>query len=273
MALQVATSDGKASVRYLNITTGEYKPLFDLPHDITNPPFTAINACAINPKDDVIYCSIDIDQKGTFLVRINAGELGYVTKLPGFRYAAAFDSDGNYYMGGGNGFSYIKKTQNLPTLLSWKDFDDAKDTKPKFSKTLAVHMGGDMALLEYDLEVALKYLVSIIGGKLRVVRVFHEPCDTRGKKQHHPLRDQLNKTSDSWLLPTEGLPKDVDFGTAWNFKSGIYFAADTGEGVYKLDERTINIHNRQPVTFTKVGNAAPSEWNDGMSCIDDDGPF
>lgn len=254
LPLQIATLAGTTSVRHLDIVSGEYKLLFEFPPSIATPQFAAINACAINPMDAIIYCSMDIDQKGSFLVRINDGELGYVAKLPGSRYAAAFDEDGTYYFSGYNSFSFIKKAHDLKTLESWKDFEDQKH-HVNISKPFYVHMGGDMAVLEFDLEDTLTYLVSIItGGKLRVVRVFPQPTAT-------------------WLLPTEGLPDDAVFGTAWNFKSGIYFAADTGDGVYKLDQWSINIKKKGPVRFTKVGNATPSEWNDGMSCMDADGPF
>merc|ERR1719215_2300193 len=106
-------------IQSLNIRTGEHEPFFTLPATLTTPPFRMINSCAINPKDDIIHCSMEIDNKGSFLVRIDKGQVAFVAKLPGWRYAAVFDKEGNYWMYGSGGLSVIKDVSSMPSYSSW----------------------------------------------------------------------------------------------------------------------------------------------------------
>lgn len=255
LAFQSTTSDiGETKIETLDISTGAYSLLFKLQTSLTTPPFRSINSCAINPKDDLLHCSMEINGKGSFLMRINDGQVGYVAKLPGWRYAATFDYEGTYYMYGNTGMSFISKVHEYPTWPSYENLVGPDVfSQPKF-----IQLGGDLAVLEKDLEgkgSTSKYLISVTGNSLEMARVFPPPYD-------------------SWILPTIGLPPEaVLWGTAWNFKSGIFFSADTGEGVYKLNVSSIDLSGEKPASFEKVGNAQPTDWNDGFSCMSTHGPF
>jgi len=256
LAFQSTTSElGVTNIETLDISTGAYSLLFNLQTNLTTPPFRSINSCAINPKDSLLHCSMEINGKGSFLVRINDGQVGYVAKLPGWRYAATFDDEGTYYMYGNTGMSNISKVHEYPTWLSWY-YLDGKPTI--FSQPVFLQLGGDLAVLEKDLEgkgSTSKYLTSVTGSSLEMARVFPPPYE-------------------SWILPTTGLNESaVVWGTAWNFKSGIFFSADTGEGVYKLNVSSIDLSGKKPASFDRVGNAQSIAWNDGFSCMNTYGPF
>jgi len=246
-AMQSTTDEaGVTKLQRLKVKSGKYKDILTIPGNWTDPPFRSINACAISPKDEIIYCSMEINGKGSFLVRIDMRQVAFVAKLPGWRYAAAFDEDGKYWMYGETGLSVIKDVASKPSYSSWSYLSgNAPDV-------VSMTLGADLAVVQGDLDKTGgegTYLLSLYKSTLYVVKV------SGGLYRY-------------WALAkTSGLPPSaVTWGTAWNYKSSIFFSADTGEGVYRLDDGSLNIENGS-ASFIYMGPAQETDWNDGFSCL------
>lgn len=250
-ALQSTTDDaGVTRIQKLNVKSGKYKLVFTIPTDRTDPPFRSINSCAINPKDAIIHCSMEINNKGSFLVRIDKKRVAFVAKLPGWRYGATFDKYGNYWMYGSSGLSVIKDVASKPSYSSWSYLSGGEPG------VTSMKLGSDFAVIYADLDKSGSeetYLLALSGrtgrNSLYIVKV---------------SGDSYKR----WVLEeTTGLPASGDtWGTAWNYENSIFFSADTGEGVFRLDDSSINITNGS-ASFIYMGPAQKTDWNDGLSCI------
>jgi len=261
-ALQATTTNfsvptnlaSKTYLQYLDIPTGTYEPYYEVKKNWTDPPFNSINSCAINPLDNIIHCTMEIDNKGSFLVRIDKEKVGFVAKVPGWMYAGVFDVDGTYYMYGNAGLSFIKKVTGMNAYSSYDQLGGGQVYNgPHTIET----MGADLAILKEDLEGTGKktYLLSVQGSMLCVVLV----------SEAYPPRQ--------WKLVGEGLPPEAEtWGSSWTFKKKIYFAPDSGAGVYELLINTIDLE-KGTAKFSVAGKSQTTSWNDGFSCIQDMSPF
>jgi len=242
-ALQSTTdSDGVAKIQQLNVASGKYTDIFTIPANWTDPPFQSINSCAISPVDSIIHCSLGIKSKGEFLVRVDKKRVAFVAKMPAWRHSATFDNTGNYWMYGDSGLSVIKDVASKPSYSSWSDLSG----KPPSVKPMT--LGGDLAVLETGETGTL--LLSLYHQTLYVVKV------TNGDAGQH------------WVLSgTSGLPPSaVIWGNAWAYNNSIFFSSDTGEGVYRLEDFSINKENGS-ASFVRMGPAQATNWNDGLSCV------
>lgn len=252
---QSTTRDGITKIESLDIGTGEYKLVMEIPRSRTSPPFRNINSCAINPLDGILHCSMEINNRGSFLVRIDETQVAFVTKLPGWRYSATFDALGNYYISGSSGLSVIAKVTDMPSYDNLHDIDPHNQfTHPK---DLAV--GADVVPLTKDLEGigVHTYLLSLRDTDLKVVRVTTTPWKV-------------------WTIPCEGKnfqPRSYTWGSAWSFGGRYYFAPDTGEGVHELDLGSIDLVDGTAATLYWVSRAQKTGWNDGFNCFGGHDPF
>jgi hypothetical protein len=260
-ALQVTTThltvptnaNSKSNIEFLNIEEGKYEMLFEVKKSWTDPPFNCINSCAINPKDDVIHCTMEIDNRGSFLVRIDDSQVGYVAKVPGWQYAGIFDSKGNYYMYGNSGVSVVTGVADMPTKQSYLELSNSQ----QYSGPHSTQLGADLTVLEMDLEGTGKeetYLLALQSSNLHVLRVSTSPYK-------------------NWVIQGKGLPETATtWGSAWNFDGGIFFAPDSAEGVFQLLTKTVSL-TQKVATFVKVGKSQETSWNDGFSCSKNIAPF
>jgi len=248
------TNASKTYLQYLDIPTGTYQLYYEVDKSWTDPPFNSINSCAINPIDNIIYCTMEIDGRGSFLVRIDSTKVGYVAKVPGWMYSGVFDLTGTYYIAGNDGLSSITKVARMPAYTSYLQLGGVQ----VFSDIQQVEgMGADMAALKANLEGTgpKTYLLSVENNMLSVVR---------------PIEGSKNK---KWLLVGKGLPQMTQvWGSAWNFRGKVYFAPDSGAGVYQLLTQTIDLE-KGTAKFTKAGKSQTTTWNDGFSCINEISPF
>ena len=65
---------GTFFVDALEVTTGNYKRIFEIPPSRTSPAFTGVNGCDINPVDNILYCMVRSDE--LYLARIDASSVG-----------------------------------------------------------------------------------------------------------------------------------------------------------------------------------------------------
>jgi len=242
-------SAGETSIQRLNITTGEYELVFNLPKNRTDPEFRSINSCAINPLDDILYCSMQINNAGSFLVRISAdGEkVGFVCKLPQWQYSGVFDKDGNYYCNGEKSWSVVTGVKDIPTVPSLYSLSG----DPFEEHFISDNMGADLVTFVEDLEQTgspQTYIMSVQDTTATLIRVNPKPYNTT-------------------KLQTTGMPSGKTWAAAWTFKSTIYMAAEDGSGIVQFDMASINTLNNT-CAFEEAGKSAKLEWNDGFTCPD-----
>jgi len=247
-AWQSQTDDnGVTTINRLDVKTGAYSKLFEIPKDRTKPPFRNINSCGINPKDSILYCSMQINNAGAFLVRIDASTVGFVSKLPQWQYSGTFDSKGNYYVNGKKSWSYITSVQDMPAKSSLYELSGEPFTQTMF--TTEKEWGTDLAVLEEDLYstgTPQTYLLTIRDTTVKMTRVDKSPF----------------KTTE---LAAKGLPAGKGWASAWAFKSDIFFAAEDGTGIYQFDKQSIDL-GAKTVKFHKAGPSNALVYNDGFAC-------
>jgi len=195
------------------------------------------------------------------LVRIDQDNtIGYVTKLLGFRYAATFDDDDNYYVGS-NQLTVLKKVSTMKALPSYNGLNNLGETPV----TLEINgesmtnqeMGADYGIVYADWEgiANTTYLVSVKDTQVFVVRVSPGPYKL-------------------WTLSDTNLPEGAPnmarvWGAAWKwgYRGSLYFAADDGLGLWELLSDTVNLE-LGIAKLKKISLANPTDWNDGFTCGD-----
>jgi len=258
-------SDGSkvTTIERLNINNGEYEMVFTLPPDRTDPPFRNINSCAINPKDDILYCSMQINNKGSFLVRIDStgSTVAFVAKLPQWQYAGIFDKEGNYYCGGDRSWSALTGVTAKPSLASLNSLRGQRQYTCRASTCIGedfmedfnnANIGADFATFTEDLEGTgnpQTYIVAAQDSTVTLIRV-------------NPTPYKVTK-----LTSLTGLPSGKTWASAWSFKSTIFFAAEDGTGIVQLEMSSIHLNNKS-CSFSEAGKSAALEWNDGFACPD-----
>jgi len=269
-----------------------------------------INACAINPKDNIIYCHMQFTN-GAWIARLDhKGTIGYLMKVKQWAIAGVFDHAGNYwfYYSGDGGLHAVggeKKLNEFHAYLKRNEKDkengvnleQVEPTSVSNSKDFANEMGADLALYVEDVKVegistSKVYLVSILYDCLNdhhqqdfESRVsFVEITGGTAQKAKILRTAQLNGDNGGLPapLPVKETPPNQDkgcqtWGSAWNLLQGngkdeLWFASDSGQGLFKLIPESINWEctTAPCVKFEKVGNATPIEWNNGFSCRSQD---
>jgi len=253
--LQAMTKKGQSYIYRLDIETGRYKRILQVQHKWGGKPhFHKINACAINPADSILYCAMEF-KKDAYLVRIDTEAVAFVAKIPRRRFAATFDAAGNYFCSGRGGLLKIPRAQNLPSIPTRKgavkDFSKAPLFKGDF--------GWDLVSMNINLDGngEKTYLVGMHGHVAELVmNVESDP-------------KQFKKVQ----LKASGLPaKCKAWGSAWIFKTDIFFACNQGGGVFQLDPGSIALDTKT-VTFYKAGSSAKTFANDGINCPQARSPF
>jgi len=241
----------ETSIQALNVKSGEYELVFKIPPSRTKPAFRNINSCAINPQDGILYCSMQINNAGSFLVRIDSQQVGFVCKLPLWQYSGTFDKDGNYYCNGAKSWSVVSGVTKMATQPSLYDLSGSPFTENYVKEN---SMGADMVSFEADLgEGTATYIMTVEGSSAILIRV----------------DDKSYKTT---TLRASGLPSGKTWASGWSYKSSVFFAAEDGSGVYQVDLGSVNLLSKT-LTFMKEGKSAALEWNDGFGCPDLVSPF
>jgi len=196
------------------------------------------------------------------LVRIDQDNtIGYVTKLLGWRYAATFDDDDNYYVSGENQLTVLKGVSKITALPSYNGLNNLGETPVKVEingqMMTNYELGADYGITYANWEGTGNntYLVSVDNTDLLVVRISPGPYKL-------------------WTLSDTNLPSGAPgtprvWGAAWKWgKDGsLYFAADDGLGLWELLGSTVNLKDGK-ANFKKISLANPTDWNDGFTCGD-----
>jgi len=82
--------------------------------DVDEENLLGINACAINPVDNIIYCHMQFDD-GAWIARLDHTKtVGYLMKVEQWAIAGVFDHAGNYWFNysGNRGLHMVGKNKN-----------------------------------------------------------------------------------------------------------------------------------------------------------------
>jgi len=248
--LQAVNKEGKSYILALDIPTGDYKEVFEV-KKAWKGQFTKINACSINPVDSIIYCVMQVQRGKNSVVRIDTKKVAFVATVE-WSWAAAFDSAGTFYYGNGDG---LFSMANIASL----EGKESVYQVPKMGEMEAIvekPMGADVAIIDADLEGSGKktYAIGTLKEKVAIARV-------------------SGRESKRWILSAKGLPAgETTWGAAWNFKSELYYASNSGKGVYQLDLGSVNLEKKE-ITFVKAGKSMETNSNDGLGCPKGRSPF
>merc|ERR1719336_2867153 len=242
-----ANDNSWTKMQVLDLSTGKYSTEFNVDLNAIAPDkIRSMNSCGINPKDGILYCSMEVYNKGSFLVRIDQdNNIGYVTKLLGFRYAATFDYEDNYYVYGSDQLTVLKDVSTIQALPSYDGLnsmgEQAVTIEIDGSNTINYELGADFGIsyAEWEGTGNHTYLVSVDNTDLLVVRVSPGPYKM-------------------WTLSTNlppgapGTPRVWGAAWKWGYNQSVYFTADDGLGLWELLADTVSL----------------KDWNDGFTCGD-----
>ena len=130
------------------------------------------------------------------------------------------------------------------------DAPDMSDLGPTLESVQAPT--SDIATMIYDFgDGEGNYAMGLLGSSLYVYR-YDDPT------QAWIIKVTIPEGSNS--------PKpEGAFGAAWSHEDRIYFASNTGQGVYEVMIPTIDFGNKT-AEIRKVANSDATAWNDGMNC-------
>lgn len=86
------------ALKRLELETGHYvENSFDYPWDFVDPPYADLNACDINPFDDIVYCVLRSEGK-SYIVRMDKYLIEFVAELPSSIWSSGgFASTGEFF--------------------------------------------------------------------------------------------------------------------------------------------------------------------------------
>jgi len=257
----------------------------------------SLNACAINPIDNKIYCTVHTTKYDATLARLDSkGNIGYLVNYPPYAKAGTFDEKGNYWIFGGN--PGLFKMEGIIFKIAFKDPQSLGNgnyppnaINPVFGESMKQQtigdkkkeglsknmIGADMEVMELDERY---YLISLPGteGDYPYTDFMNRMSflDITDGEPQEPviLWDKTNSLPKPLKETPKGqTPGSMTWGSSWRIPKGkefIYlFASDDGQGIFQLLTETINFKDKS-VKFAKYGEADPIEWNNGFSCYKKD---
>jgi len=222
--------------------TGTGTPVLTLKPEATSPPFRSLNACEIN-GNNILYCSLAITNKGTFLVGIDKDAIGFVDKVLEARYSATFDADDNYYVYAGKNdegrLSVITGVSQKPFYDNLEGLQQYNDLVKQGERFLAVkdyvkndgqisrkfHLGADLAYFQADLrgKGLEKYFASLTfsskNKSVSAMKLLVIPCKPKDKSCNPTYPP--NPSEDANIDPTPELYElaiisDLPASPEWN---------------------------------------------------------
>mmetsp|Transcript_52417 Transcript_52417/g.95730 ORF Transcript_52417/g.95730 Transcript_52417/m.95730 type:complete len:1267 (-) Transcript_52417:51-3851(-) len=251
----------------LNVETGKYLPIYEVPFSRTQPPYEDLNACGINPVDDKMYCAMKA--KEMYIARMDSTTAKFVAKVPGSGKpytSGTFGPDGTLFIADDQArFLVIKDVDKMSGFDSKKDKALPDLTKLQLKKPTGFHSAADVVVVNADLEKAGKkdYVIVLNRGSLMVAQY------------------ENNKFGKTWIMPYKAGNKKgkwkEKWGAGWLFGGKVFFASNEGKGVYEIDMKALDLtkdtKGLSPFALTKMGKASPSAFNDGANCLNAPDPW
>lgn len=241
----------------LDVKTGKYTQIFDIPYDRIKGGYKDLNACGVNPSDDRLYCHMKT-KKNSMIVRLDETLVEFVAKIPPATYnTGGFSPLGEFFIATGNSKFVVVKDMNAT-----KGYLDEKakgildltrgSKKLKLKKPSGFGRAGDCVVVYDDLEKTGKkgsYLMVLYGKKLYIAKWDGEA---------------FGKT---WVIEVLPDREDTVYGAGWNFGGRVMFASNEGRGVYQIPMEDLDLKTKATLNLTKVGNSDPNGNNDGINCL------
>mmetsp|Transcript_140611 Transcript_140611/g.262297 ORF Transcript_140611/g.262297 Transcript_140611/m.262297 type:complete len:765 (+) Transcript_140611:37-2331(+) len=258
--IQVKKEDDGMTIKKLDLKTGVYTVLFSIPFTYTTPPFHTLNAVGISPIDNIAYGCLQIFQHPApfYLVRFDHEKIEYVAILqgPSDPIAGTFDSEGSFFYVA----NPILKRVASPHLL--------KGYSSEFAPQLT-----DESHQHFISLAGAKYFADIVAvvGDLAGDGEKNEYVLGVNNERQFAIIEYRAQSNRKWLLPTNDVLGDdkENFGAAWNYNGRVFWASNSGKGVFEAEIRHLNLKEHGMVNLTRVGNAAKISDNDGMNCLND----
>jgi len=246
-------------VRELAVENGTYSTLFSIPFTRTRDQggvsFTGLNACGLNPRDNIPYCVMEFGGwSEAHLVRIDGTKVGVVAKLPSKSfYSADCDANGTMHLfeGGGRG---LYSLPDVDALTAYLDHQDARVADYTNLPGYGLGISGVADIVFWSGDVGNRgtqgYLVGITGKSVWLVQITGTLQATR---------------LDATARPAWGSANPGAWGAGFNYNGQLYFSANSGLGIYELLMHTID-WTRRSVTMQYVGASGSSGNIDGFGC-------
>lgn len=243
-------------VQELDIETGHYSMLFEVPYELVPGFYSELNGCGISPKDSIIYCAM-YSGLLSYVVRLSPGVVEFVARLqPNQVYnTGGFNPAGVLFLANNTGHFlvinniHVFKGSNDKTDPALADLSVAPVFQPPgwFSTSDVVTFMADFTGSGKEEE----YICSMGGPRLQIAKWAG------------------NGFSGSWVIPTtQGDWGDI-WGAGWHFNGRIFFSANKGYGVFEIPYYNIKDLNNpgQNLTLSYVGKTDRMSSNDGMNCL------
>jgi len=259
--------DGKGfAFKELNVDTGVYKTLFDIPFNTVFPPYVDLNSCGINPVDGIPYCTMWSKNAVNYLVRVGSKKIEYVAKLPKpprrFYNSGAFSPDGTFYVSDESAnFLILKDVDKVPGVTKAFNPKMTDYSKGKLVRAKGFRSAADMVVVKKNLGMGeAEYVIILNKGYLMIAK------SDGGKFTSTSVRRYI-------MGGKKGSGQDK-FGAGWSFSGKVFFAHNKGKGVYQIDLTKLNLKQRASnFALKKIGKSAPSGFNDGANCMNAADPW
>lgn len=254
--IQVMKVNRSYTVAELDIQTGEYTKLFDVPFELVQGFFTELNGCGVNPIDNIIYCTMYASLT-SYIVRLSPGVVEFVAKLKSWTVynTGNFNPAGTFFVANNTADFlvipnlHMMKGSNQRNGLA-NDFSNSPTFKPAgwFSVSDVVTYLADYAGTGTDEE----YLASVAGPRVLIAK----------------WGGQTAGFVNSWVLQSSVGDWGEIWGAGWSFNGRIFFASNKkGRGVYEVPVRKVSLVQQSNITLTYVGPSQKAFANDGMNCL------
>lgn len=267
-----ASMENAYDVSKLDFATGSYDLLYHIPMTLpygSGAPVSHWNSVGYNPIDSRMYATMKVDDADFFLVRFAENQLEFVAKLPvppensdviGYN-AGAFGHSGSYYLS-------TTPTVHLFTIKGLADYQGY----PEHTSAGLVAWNWESSQISRVLLTDVRRTADIVvtlgtydgTGEAEYLFLLSRPgsagqSDLKVVKVSEPTYQQ-------WTLSASGGASSRSYGSGWNFEGRLLFSSNTGEGVYEIEQETIDFH-AGTVHLSNVGMSVASTQNDGTSCL------
>lgn len=189
--LQVIKGETGFSFKALIIATGEYEMIYDIPFDRIEGGYVDMNACDINPQDNILYCVLRAAGE-SYAVRLDSERIEFVAILPASIWSAgSFAATGKMFVSTTGAEMIV--TPPLQELQGYPDKDDTRLTSYrsyKAEKPKGFEHTSDTVVVKMDMKGGGEgfYLISLYGPKLEIAKMADYAAEKTWIKKVQPGR-------------------------------------------------------------------------------------
>jgi len=259
--------EANCTLSELNITTGEYSPIYSFGEDAVPgfPKMKRMNAIGLNPKDSKFYGSIMLGDgpartAKTYLCRFGEGKIEILGRMPGIVIAGGFHPDSHteafYYK------ADEQRTQKIyeVTKLSESEAHSKEDDAQEILGDKVVTIEGDDRFQDI---VVLTTKAETLGDRTLLLGLF--------KTGNVYVLDVEKK--EQWVMNAKNVEGSTDYGAGWLYEGHVYFGMNSGKGIVQLHVDTIDYTKKEMDASVYAEDSAETSSNDGANCLQESDPF